>query len=158
MTNRQPISWTIAASDSGAGAGIQADIKTFADLGVYGCSSVTAITAQNTRGVKHVEPMTTSLLAQQLDALLEDLPPVAIKIGVLPTLEMMKLVADYLKKLTDTFVVFDPVIKPTKGQIFTDGNSIDGIKGLLPHVNLVTPNIPEAEYLTGITIRGADSQ
>ena len=63
MTNRQPISWTIAASDSGAGAGIQADIKTFADLGVYGCSAVTAITAQNTRGVKHVEPMTTSLLA-----------------------------------------------------------------------------------------------
>ena len=158
MKNRQPISWTIAASDSGAGAGIQADIKTFADLGAYGCSAITAITAQNTQGVKHVAPVTTSLLAQQLDALIEDLPPIAIKIGVLPTIEMVALVTDFLGKLPDTFVIFDPVIKPTKGQTFTGDNSIDGMKSLFPYVNLVTPNIPEAEYLTGTTITDIDSQ
>jgi hydroxymethylpyrimidine kinase / phosphomethylpyrimidine kinase / thiamine-phosphate diphosphorylase len=170
MTSQQAIVWTIAASDSGGGAGIQADIKTFADLGVYGCSAITAITAQNTRGVKKVAPVTVELLAQQLDALLEDLPPVAIKIGVLPNREIIDLVIDYLKKLTDVFVIFDPVIKPSKGQAFIGGDntksidsaegidSIEAIKKLLPYVDMVTPNIPEAEHITGMMICGTDNQ
>lgn len=158
MTNRQPIVWTIAASDSGGGAGIQADIKTFADLGVYGCSAVTAITAQNTRGVKQIAPVTTALMAQQLNALLEDLPPAAIKIGVLPTVEIIDAVIDCLQELPDVFVVFDPVIKPSKGRTFAYEDSIDGMKKLLPYVSLVTPNIPEAESITGVEITNTDSQ
>ncbi len=157
----KPIVWTIAASDSSGGAGIQADIKTMFDLEVHGCTVVTGVTAQNTQGVHHVEVMSKTVIANQLHALLDDVPPQAIKIGVLPSVESVLLVSDFLQQqntLLSIPVIYDPVLAPTHGQTFTNDDTIAAIKKLLPFIGLLTPNIPEAETLTGITIQDAQSQ
>lgn len=153
-----PIVWTIAASDSGGGAGIQADIKTFFDLGVHGCSVVTAITAQNSRGVHEIQATSTALLSSQLRVLAEDLSPAAIKIGVLPCVESVLTLIGFLKNNPRSFVVFDTVLAPTSGHRFANQETIASLVKLLPYINLVTPNIPEAEALTGITIIDTDTQ
>lgn len=154
----KPIVWTIAASDSGGGAGVQADIKTFFDLGVHGCSAITGITAQNTKGVVELEATNGKLLSSQLQVLAEDLWPDVIKIGVLPSVECVQAVIDLLQNKKNTFVIYDPVLAPTSGEHFSDQETLDALRLLLPYIDLLTPNIPEAERLTGITINGTGTQ
>ena len=153
-----PIVWTIAASDSGGGAGIQADIKTFFDLGVHGCSAITAITAQNTQGVHDIQSVHCRSMDQQLQALTHDLPPIAIKIGVLPSVEIIHTVIKTLQVIDDAFVVMDTVLAPTRGENFTDNATRQALFNVFTYVDLLTPNIPEAEALTGIKITHAQSQ
>ncbi|ODS23259.1 hypothetical protein AB835_09900 [Candidatus Endobugula sertula] len=154
----KPIAWTIAASDSGGGAGIQADLKTFFDLGVHGCSAITAITAQNTQGVYAVDVTYADSLQQQLRALVVDLPPAAIKIGVLPSVEAVAIVIETLKKLGHCSVIFDTVMAPTFGQAFSSDDLLPIFFELLPYIDILTPNIPEAEKLTGIRIDDCESR
>ncbi len=155
------IVWTIAASDSGGGAGIQADLKTFFDLDVHGCSAITAITAQNTHGVSHIQPVDTGVFKQQLDALAEDLWPRAIKLGVLASADIVEQVRLFLASIAQgnkPTVIFDTVLAPTTGLSFSSAATIEALKKLLPYVDLVTPNIPEAQALTGVDIHDTDSQ
>ncbi len=154
----KPIVWTIAASDSGGGAGVQADLKTLFDLGVHGCSVLTAVTAQNTKGVHHVEAITEDAVKKQLQALADDLPPSVIKIGVLPNVSILQCVMETIQQQPQAIVVLDTVIAPTQGQVFSQDNMAQALQSLLPYVDLVTPNIPEAEMLTGITITDTDAQ
>jgi hydroxymethylpyrimidine kinase/phosphomethylpyrimidine kinase/thiamine-phosphate diphosphorylase len=155
----QPIVWTIAGSDSGGGAGIQADLKTMNALGVYGCSVVTALTAQNTKGVNLVEPCSSAMLQAQLQALSEDLPPVAIKLGMLGDAEGIGIIGAMLTKHNalakhNAFIVCDPVMVSTSGHDLRQSNTLEAFtEHLLPKINLLTPNLPEAEILTGQTIR-----
>ncbi len=151
-THSLPIVWTIAASDSGGGAGIQADLKTFFDLGVHGCSAITALTAQNSQGVHQLQAASIEILEKQLQVLAEDLPPVAIKIGVLPSVAAIDSVVAQLQTLTSACVILDPVLAPTSGQAFVDSETQYALERLLPFVDLITPNIPEAQQLIGITI------
>lgn len=157
----KPIVWTIAASDSGGGAGIQADLKTFFDLGVHGCSAITAITAQNTQGVHYTESLSDHVFGKQLQALADDLPPKAIKIGVLSSaasIERLMALLQQQKHIAFVPVIYDPVLAPTHGASFVDEDIIRALKQLLPFIDVLTPNIPEAERLTGITIHNADTQ
>ncbi|MGS2718080.1 thiamine phosphate synthase [Eionea flava] len=155
-TNHPPIVWTIAASDSGGGAGVQADIKTFFDLGVHGCSAITGLTAQNTQGVHQLSVSDNAIFEQQLGVLASDLPPVAIKIGVLLSAYQVEAVASIIRQLDTVFVVFDPVLAPTSGIDFSSSAIQASFDQLYPLLDLITPNIPEAELLTGLTI-GKDS-
>lgn len=148
-----PIVWTIAASDSGGGAGVQADTKTFYDLGVHGCSVISGITAQNTQGVHHLSVSDDAIFAKQLDVLAHDLPPVAIKIGVLLSSSQIDMVVACLERLDKVFVVFDPVLSPTAGIDFSSPSTRDSFHRLYPFIDLITPNIPEAEILTGCRIQ-----
>jgi hydroxymethylpyrimidine kinase/phosphomethylpyrimidine kinase/thiamine-phosphate diphosphorylase len=154
----KPIVWTIAASDSSGGAGIQADLKTCFDLGVHGCSAITALTAQNSQGVVALQTTDPAMLHSQLQALAEDLPPRAIKLGVLPDVETVTMVAQQLASLPHTFVVFDPVLSPTLGVSFVDEKTRAAFSQLFPLIDLLTPNIPEAQMLTGITITDTKTQ
>lgn len=142
-----PIAWTIAGSDSGGGAGIQADVKAMQALGVHGCSVVTALTAQNTQGVQRVEHASPGMIESQLLSLQHDLPPAAIKIGMLGTTAAIKCVAEFLKQ-RDTFVVCDPVMVATRGGALLEPTAFGALRDdLLPRVDLLTPNLPEAETL-----------
>ncbi len=154
MNQPKPISWTIAASDSGGGAGIQADLKTFFDLGVHGCSAVTALTAQNSHAVTHTQVTAPDSLRAQLLALGEDLTPAAVKIGVIPDKSSLEIIVEQLGN-TDSFVVFDPVLKASSGDGLTTPELIDALPRLYSHLDLITPNIPEAEVLTGLQIQDA---
>ena len=144
--------WTIGGSDSSGGAGIQADIATFNHLGVHGCSVITAITAQNTLGVRSIEPVSSAMLQAQIDALLEDLTPQAIKTGMLYSMDTIKQVSKLFAQ-TKAFRICDPVMVATSGNSLLSGENTSQtfIDFLLPHVDLLTPNIPEAESLLGIT-------
>lgn len=147
-----PVAWSIAGSDSGGGAGIQADLKAMAALGVHGCSAVTALTAQNTQGVRRVEATSPGMIEAQLLALQEDLPPAAIKIGMLGGTSAVKTVAEFLKQ-RDTFVVCDPVMVATRGGNLLDPGAMGALRDdLLPRVDLLTPNLPEAEALVSYKI------
>lgn len=142
-----PIAWTIAGSDSGGGAGIQADLKTFQGLGVHGCSVITSLTAQNTRGVQDVEHVSPGMIMAQLFALEQDLPPAAIKLGMLGGLESVQSIADFLDT-AKTCVICDPVLASTSGRHLLDDAAFNTFRDeILPYVNLLTPNIPEAERL-----------
>jgi hydroxymethylpyrimidine kinase/phosphomethylpyrimidine kinase/thiamine-phosphate diphosphorylase len=157
----KPIVWTIAASDSAGGAGIQADVKTFFDLGVHGCSAITAITAQNTQGVHHTEALSADVFDKQLQALADDLPPKAIKIGVLSSVESIQRLRVFFQQqitIASVPVIYDPVLAPTHGSSFVDDDIIRALKQLLPFIDVLTPNIPEAERLTGITIHNTETQ
>ena len=161
LAKNAPIVWSIAASDSGGGAGIQADLKTFFDLGVHGCNIITAITAQNTQGVHDIQASSESLFNSQLNALASDLWPVAIKIGVLPSADIVTRLIQFFSEIPaerKPFVVLDTVLSPTLGKRFSSTNTIDTIKNLLPYIDLVTPNIPEAEILSGLSIHDTDTQ
>lgn len=152
MTNSsKTIVWTIAGSDSGGGAGIQADLKTFFDLGVHGCSAITAVTAQNTETLVQSETMNRRIFSAQLDALASDLAPAAIKIGVLPNREIIDTLVNHLSAI-DCFVICDPVLKASSGNTLTDSGITADLPYLYPFIDLLTPNIPEAEALTGIAI------
>jgi len=148
---------TIAGSDSGGGAGIQADLKTFAALGVYGTSAVTAITAQNTLGVTMWEPVSTELVIAQIEAVAGDLPPAAVKTGMLATAAIVEAVAAAVEGLDLPNLVVDPVMIAKGGHPLLREDAVAAVKAHLLHLaEVLTPNIPEAEALTGTTIRTVD--
>lgn len=145
-----PTALTIAGSDSGGGAGIQADIKTFAALGVYGTSALTAITAQNTQGVRAIEMVSTPLIVSQIAAVLEDIGAGAIKTGMLGTAEVVEAVAGVLARRGAGPVVVDPVmVAKSRDRLLTDDAVAVMVRDLLPLAAVLTPNAPEAEVLTG---------
>jgi hydroxymethylpyrimidine/phosphomethylpyrimidine kinase len=145
---------TIAGSDSGGGAGIQADLKTFAAHGVFGTSAITAITAQNTLGVLAVHALPPELVAAQIDAVTSDLPPRAIKIGMLANAAIAIAVAARLRAFATAPVVLDTVMVAKGGASLLDADAVEAIRReLIPIAAVVTPNVPEAEALTGLSIR-----
>ena len=144
---------TIAGSDSGGGAGIQADIKAISAMGCFASSAITAITAQNTLGVDAVHPVPLDILAAQIDAVLSDIGTDAIKIGMLHSAEVVSLVADKIEQYGITNVVLDPVMVSTSGHKLIEDNAIEIMKNrLIPLARVITPNIPEAEILSECTI------
>ena len=149
-----PIALTIAGSDSGGGAGIQADLKTFHAYGVFGTSAITAITAQNTLGVNAVEPVSTALVHAQIRALAEDLRPAALKSGMLATAELVRAVADSIREFALRPYVLDPVMVASSGHRLLDEDAEQTILAeLVPCATLVTPNLDEAAILTGSPVR-----
>ncbi|MBQ9939918.1 MAG: bifunctional hydroxymethylpyrimidine kinase/phosphomethylpyrimidine kinase [Clostridia bacterium] len=144
---------TIAGSDSSGGAGIQADIKTITMNGVYAMSAITALTAQNTLGVRAIQETTPGFLRQQLDAVFEDIFPDSVKIGMVASGELIDVIADRLKFYNAKKIVVDPVMVATSGSALIKKDAIKTlVSKLLPLATLVTPNIPEAEILSGIKI------
>ncbi|MGE3149972.1 MAG: bifunctional hydroxymethylpyrimidine kinase/phosphomethylpyrimidine kinase [Pseudorhodoplanes sp.] len=143
-----PIAVTIAGSDSGGGAGIQADLKTFSALGVYGASVVTALTAQNTRGVSAIHDVPADFIAAQIDAVFSDLDVVAVKIGMLSQPATIRAVADGLKRHRQTRIVLDPVMVAASGDRLLAPEAVAVLRdALIPQALLVTPNLPEAAVL-----------
>tara|TARA_B100000795_G_C22749498_1_gene418754 strand:+ start:259 stop:1104 length:846 start_codon:yes stop_codon:yes gene_type:complete len=143
------VALTIAGSDSGGGAGIQADLKSFSALGVYGCSVITAVTAQNTRNVTAVHSVPTSIIRAQIDAVLNDIDVHAIKIGMLGMPDVIDCVADAISDFTGP-VVLDPVMVSKSGNALLPLEAVAALRErLLPRANLLTPNIPEAGVLLG---------
>jgi hydroxymethylpyrimidine/phosphomethylpyrimidine kinase len=143
-----PIALTIAGSDSSGGAGIQADLKTFAALGVYGASVITAVTAQNTRGVRGVHPIPPQIVLEQMRALAEDLEVGAIKIGMLANRAVIEAVAEGLGRFPGIPVVLDPVIAAASGDPLLEADAIDALRSrLFPLATLITPNLAEAAAL-----------
>jgi hydroxymethylpyrimidine/phosphomethylpyrimidine kinase len=151
--SRYPTVLTIAGSDSGGGAGIQADIKTISSLGVYACSAITAITAQNTLGVRSIQGINPSVLKDQIEAVFEDLTIDAVKTGMLYNSESIKIISECLTRFRPRFFVLDPVMVSTSGSKLIAENAMQAMQELLfPLATLVTPNIAEAEIFTGIKI------
>ena len=151
------IALTIAGSDAGGGAGIQADLKTFHQFGVFGTSVVTAVTAQNTVGVRAWEAVAVQLVTSQLDAVADDLPPVAVKSGMLGSAAIVGAVADGITRRALPNYVLDPVMVATSGDRLLDADAERLIaQRLVPLATLVTPNLDEAEVLTADTVRTPD--
>lgn len=149
---------TIAGSDSSGGAGIQADIKTATSLGVFATSAITSITAQNTTGVKAVYDLSPEAVASQMTAIMEDIPPDAVKIGMVSSAEIIKTIAERLKDYEGS-VVLDPVMVATSGSPLLKEEAEATLKEvLMPIATLVTPNIPEAERLVSKKITTIDEQ
>ena len=145
---------TIAGSDCSGGAGIQADLKTMTMNGVYAMSVITALTAQNTTGVRAIEECSPKFLRHQIDAVFEDIRPDAVKIGMVASVELIKAIADRLLYHKAEQIVLDPVMVSTSGSALIKDDAVDALKEhLLPIATLATPNIPEAELLTGMTIK-----
>ena len=146
----RPIALTIAGSDSSGGAGIQADLKTFSALGVYGASVITALTAQNTVGVQGVHPIPAAFVAAQLESVFADLDVAAAKTGMLATADIIAAVANAMTADRAVPLVVDPVMVATSGDALIDADAVDVLKRkLFPLATLVTPNLPEAAALTG---------
>ena len=147
---------TIAGSDSGGGAGIQADLKAFAAHRVHGLSAIAALTAQHTRGVTAVNVPPMDFLRAQLDACFEDFDVRAVKLGMLATADVIGVVADALQRLRPTTVVVDPVMVATSGAKLLEDSALHALRAqLLPRADVVTPNLPEAELLLGRSIADA---
>ena len=147
---------TIAGSDCSGGAGIQADLKTMTMNGVYAMSAVTALTAQNTLGVRAILEITPDFLKQQLDAVFEDIRPDAVKIGMVASGELIRVIADRLRYYDAKNVVVDPVMVATSGSALMKNDAVKTlIEELLPLACLVTPNIPEAQVLSGLTVESS---
>lgn len=145
-----PIAVTIAGSDSGGGAGIQADLKTFSALGVYGASVITALTAQNTHGVAAIYELPAAFVTAQIDAVFSDLAIGAVKVGMLGNAQIVAAVAAGLDRHAQTRIVLDPVLAATSGARLLDSAAIAGLREqLLPRALVVTPNLPEAAVLLG---------
>ncbi|MUL18010.1 bifunctional hydroxymethylpyrimidine kinase/phosphomethylpyrimidine kinase [Aliivibrio fischeri] len=143
-----PIVLTIAGSDSGGGAGIQADIKAISATGGYACSVLTALTAQNTQGVTGIYPISGEFVEQQLDAVFSDLNVIAVKIGMLSDSDIIHSVAKKIKQYAPQFLVVDPVMVATSGDLLLQASAIDSLKSeLLPLADVITPNLPEAAAL-----------
>ena len=149
----------VAGSDSGAGAGIQADLKTFAAFEVYGCSAVTAVTAQNTVSVRRSVAVSADLVEAQMETVLADIRISAIKIGLLPTASVVRAVARVLARHEAPDVVYDPVMAASTGRSLQAASALDAARGeLLPRVTVVTPNLAELARLTGSPPPGADPE
>jgi hydroxymethylpyrimidine/phosphomethylpyrimidine kinase len=152
-----PIALTIAGSDSGGGAGIQADLKTFQALRVYGTSVITAVTAQNTVGVRAVHPVPLSHVRAQIDAVASDLPPVAFKTGMLATSDLVETVAAAIREHGLRHYVMDPVMVATSGDRLLAEDAVSAlVQDLLPLAEVVTPNLHEARILSGVVISTED--
>ena len=148
---------TIAGSDSSGGAGIQADIKTMTVNGVYAMSAITALTAQNTTGVQGIFEVTPDFLAQQIDSVFTDIRPDAVKIGMVSSVGLIEVIADKLTAYGAQNIVVDPVMVATSGAKLISDDAIDALKArLLPLATVLTPNIPEADVLSGMAIRTAE--
>jgi hydroxymethylpyrimidine/phosphomethylpyrimidine kinase len=144
-----PVALTIAGSDSSGGAGIQADLKTFAALGVYGASAIAALTAQNTKGVTAIHDVPADFIAAQIDAVFSDLHPGAVKIGMLGNAAAIAAVAAGLERHHAHDVVLDPVMIATSGKRLLRGDALGRLRELIARVRVVTPNLPEAAVLLG---------
>ena len=154
---RPPTAMTIAGSDSGGGAGIQADLKTFAALGVYGTSAITAITAQNTLGVTAIHEVPTDVIASQIQAILSDIGADAVKTGMLSSPAIIQTVAQEVQRHGVTRLVVDPVMVAKGGDRLLRGDAVEALRTrLLPLATVVTPNTPEAEVLAGLAIHTPD--
>ena len=148
---------TIAGSDSSGGAGIQADLKTMTMNGVYAMSAITALTAQNTTGVTGIMEVAPDFLKQQIDMVFGDIYPDAVKIGMVSSSELIRVIAERLKFYHAANVVVDPVMVATSGSALMKNDALQTlIDELLPLATLVTPNIPEAEVLSGLTIKAKE--
>jgi len=141
------IAVTIAGSDSGGGAGIQADLKTFSALGVYGASVITALTAQNTKGVTAIHDVPANFIAAQIDAVFSDLHPAAVKIGMLANAGAIDAVAKGLERHHAHDVVLDPVMIATSGDRLLRDDAIEALRKLIARARVLTPNLPEAAAL-----------
>jgi hydroxymethylpyrimidine/phosphomethylpyrimidine kinase len=155
-----PVALTIAGSDSGAGAGIQADLKTLAAFGVYGVTVITAITAQNTRGVRAVQEVDPAVVAAQLDAVVEDFSIAALKTGMLSSAAIIETVADGIQRHVGLGpLVVDPVMIAKSGDRLLREDAVEALRRkILPLAAVVTPNIPEAEVLAGLAIHSRDDR
>lgn len=148
-----PVVLTIAGSDSGGGAGIQADLKTFSALGCFGTSAITAITVQNTLGVSGIHGIPIEILTGQIQAVMSDLQPLAIKIGMLHSADVVQAVAGELKKYPEIPVVLDPVMVASSGDKLMEDATVQKLKEVLfPLATIVTPNLDEAEILAGMPV------
>jgi hydroxymethylpyrimidine/phosphomethylpyrimidine kinase len=152
-----PVALTIAGSDSGGGAGIQADLKTFASLGVHGTSALTCITAQNPCAVMGIHPCPAAILSRQLDAVFDQLPPAAVKTGMLYSTQIIRVVIERFKGARHPPLIVDPVMVATSGSLLLRGTARRALEQLLEAATLVTPNIPEAGALTGMKIDSEES-
>ncbi|MDR1394854.1 MAG: bifunctional hydroxymethylpyrimidine kinase/phosphomethylpyrimidine kinase [Deltaproteobacteria bacterium] len=153
-----PAVLTIASSDSSGGAGIQADLKTFAALEVYGLSVICTVTAQNTQAVTGLESLSPALISQQLEAVWADLPPAAVKIGLLGPAANARAIGSFLAaKAQGVPIIIDPVMVSTSGHVFLTPAETEGLKSLFPLAALITPNWAETEALTGIKLTDPDS-
>jgi hydroxymethylpyrimidine/phosphomethylpyrimidine kinase len=154
-----PIAVTIAGSDSGGGAGIQADLKTFSALGVYGASVITALTAQNTLGVSGIHDVPAEFIAAQIDAVFSDLDVGAVKIGMVSQRTVIEAIAAGLDRWKQTKVVFDPVMVATSGDKLLAPDAVDALRRVLfPRALVVTPNLPEAAALLDAPIAQTESE
>lgn len=145
---------TIAGSDSSGGAGIQADLKTFSAIGTYGMSAITAITAQNTEGVFLVEELSPEMIRKQIEVVFDDIPPKALKIGMVSNENIIREIANTLKKYSPEYLVVDPVMISKSGYSLLKPEAKKGlIEDLIPMAYIITPNVPEAEEITGTTIK-----
>ncbi|MBW5446960.1 bifunctional hydroxymethylpyrimidine kinase/phosphomethylpyrimidine kinase [Cohnella sp. CFH 77786] len=145
-----PLALTVAGSDSGGGAGVQADLKTFQELGVFGMSAITALTAQNSLGVQRIEPASPDMVEAQMESVLSDIGADAVKTGMLPTAEIVERVAGICRRYGVERLVVDPVKRAKGGSALTGGDAWEAmIRLLLPLAEVVTPNIPEACAMLG---------
>ena len=157
MKNYKIPTLTIAGSDSSGGAGIQADLKTFSAIGTYGMSVITAITAQNTQGVFDVEELSSNIIKNQIKAVCEDIPPKAIKVGMVSSPEIIKDIVDSLEKYPCEYLVVDPVMISKSGYSLLKPEAKNNlINYLIPKAYIVTPNIPEAEEISNMKINTVD--
>jgi hydroxymethylpyrimidine/phosphomethylpyrimidine kinase len=145
--SRPPVALTIAGSDPSGGAGIQADLKTFSALGVYGTSVITALTAQSTLGVSGVHVVPTDFVTFQLETLVDDVRIDAIKIGMLANADIVGAVGDFLARHRHEYVVLDPVMVATSGDRLLDDSAVQAMRELMPQASLITPNLAEAAAL-----------
>lgn len=149
---------TIAGSDSSGGAGIQADIKTIESMGLFATSAITAITAQNTTGVRSVQEIAPDIVRDQIDAVFEDIPPQAVKIGMVSSAAIVDVIADCLEHHRARSIVVDPVMVATSGSALIKTDAVEALEArLFPLAQVITPNIPEAEALSGIPIQTEDA-
>ncbi len=159
LTDPIPKAMTIAGSDSGAGAGIQADLKTFAALGVYGTSCLTAVTAQNTKGVFAIAEVPEEVVAAQIDVVFEDIGAGAVKTGMLSSASIVRVVADRLEAWEVRQLVIDPVMVAKSGDFLLQEDAVQSLViSMLPLATVVTPNLPEAEVLSGVSITSEQSK
>src|ERR1700689_4755080 len=145
-----PIALTIAGSDCSGGAGIQADLKTFAALGVYGATVITALTAQNTGGVHAIHAVPADFVAAQMDAVFSDFKVAAVKIGMLAHAAAIEAVAVGLERYRQHNVVLDPVMSASSGERLLSPDAMDELRKLIARARVVTPNLPEAAALLGV--------
>lgn len=154
-----PIALTIAGSDSGGGAGIQADLKTFSALGVYGASVITALTAQNTKGVTGIHDVPAEFITAQMDAVFSDLDVQAVKIGMVARREAIDTIVAGLDRWLPKHVVFDPVMVATSGDRLLSSDAVDALRTkLFPRAQLITPNLPEAAALLDASIASSEQE
>ena len=158
MTKTYPCVLTIAGSDCSGGAGIQADIKTVSALGAYAASAITAITVQNTCGVSAIHPIPSEYITGQIEAVMSDISPEAVKIGMVYSTETAHLIVESLNRFRPRYIVFDPVMISTSGYKLIEDSAIESItREIMPVLTLITPNLYEAEVLSGKEINSLES-